>query len=80
MDANLSEVTLTYTIRLLEERNPDCQIIYEPVSVQKSIKALRAEMLGKISVIKPNVDELVTMCNYMRSLNKEREVHKPQSK
>ena len=80
LDANLSEATITYIIRLLEEKNPECNIVFEPVSSQKSLKILRSDSLSKISIIKPNVEELLTMCNHIRSLNKEKDVSRPQSK
>jgi len=78
LDANLSEATITYIIRLLEEKNPECNVVFEPVSSQKSLKILRSDSLSKISIIKPNVEELLTMCNHIRSLNKEKDVSRPQ--
>ena len=80
MDANLSEAALTYIIKVLEEKNPECKIVFEPVSSQKSLKILRADCLAKITIIKPNVEELITMCNHIRTLNKEKDIHRPQSK
>ncbi len=80
LDANLNEATLAYTIRLLEEINSECQIVYEPVSVKKSVKILRVDLLGKVTIIKPNIGELMAMCNNIRAQNKEKEVSRPQSK
>ena len=79
LDANLSEATLTYIVKLIDEKNPDCTIVFEPVSSQKSLRILRADCLARISILKPNVDELISMCNHIRSLNKERDISRPSS-
>lgn len=80
LDANLSEAVLAYVIRLLDEKNPECKIVFEPVSAQKGLRILRSDCLSKVSIIKPNEDELISMCNHIRNLNKERDIHRPQSK
>ena len=72
LDSNLNEDVLQEAITTIanSEGYKQKKIIYEPVSTSKCNKILKLGLLQELFAIKPNMDELYTMCNFLREQRK----------
>jgi hypothetical protein len=52
IDSNIGTETLTY---LLHNSDDVEKIIYEPISKEKSLRILHADLLSRIHILKPNI-------------------------
>lgn len=55
IDSNISVETLTY---ILNNSNEVDNIIYEPISKEKSTRILHTDLISKINILKPNIIQL----------------------
>lgn len=68
LDGNLHEEFIKDIVVALQDTKA-VHLIYEPVSIAKSLKILKINELHKFHMIKPNLHELYTMANYIRTKN-----------
>ena len=68
LDANLHEEFIKDII-LATQESKALHLVFEPVSVAKSLRILKINELHKFFLIKPNLQELYTMTNYIRAKN-----------
>ena len=55
IDSNISEESLSYILN--NSQNVE-HVIYEPISKEKSSRILNADLLSKITILKPNIIQL----------------------